>query len=463
MKRILITELNKRVITKIMRIQVTGKQDLGPSTPWTLGPFLIIIALLIFVTPSYSENKFKLKEGANAKLCVDCHETLQKTLESSFVHFPVENGECSTCHNPHTSDHGKLLSDDVNALCRKCHEDVLPEEARSIHKVVAEGNCVGCHDPHASDNQFVLLKKGNDLCFECHKDIGDFVARVEYKHDPVEKKKGCLTCHNVHASRDFNFLLKKDAPSLCTQCHRTGERKFAERHMNYPVGDSRCTSCHNAHGSNTRKIIFDGAHEPVVKRECDKCHEGPLSQTPLKAVKDGIELCRECHKETIDKIFRKAQVHWPLVDSTACMHCHNPHAARQKNLMKGTMVNVCGECHPDKVALQQISIKNPENKTICKPVKEGNCVDCHSSPHSSDSQLFIAEESMSFGTCNKCHEWRSHSTHPIGDEVIDPRNENLIVECLSCHRAGGTGNKPKMLHYGSTYILCIQCHTGYRK
>jgi predicted CXXCH cytochrome family protein len=463
-------ELKKRVTATIMRIQerkdsrehMTAKQDIEPSNPRTLESFLIVIALLVIALPSYAANTFKLKEGAKAQLCIECHKDIQETLKSPFVHAPLKRGECSGCHNPHTSEHGKLLGDEINSLCNNCHKDVIPEKTRSIHKVVADGKCVSCHDPHASGNKFVLRKKGNDLCFECHKDMGSLIENAEYKHEPVEKNQGCITCHNPHASADYKFILKNDSPSLCAECHRTDEKKFADRHLNYPVADSQCTSCHNPHGSNTRKIIFDGAHEPVVKRECDKCHEGSQSQNPLNVLKEGIELCRGCHSEAIDKMFGKNQVHWPLVDSRACMHCHSPHAARQKNLVKGKIVNVCGECHEDTLSLQKISIDNPENKSLCKPVKEGNCIDCHT-PHSSDGPLLIAEESFSFGTCNKCHEWRSHSTHPIGDKIVDPRNENLMVDCLSCHRACGTGNNPSMMPFSSTYILCIQCHTGYRR
>lgn len=462
MRGAIITKIAKSVIARIIRIQATGRQDLEPSNPRTLESFFIIIVLLVFVSPVYSENTFKLKEGAKAQMCVECHKDIQDTLKRPFVHAPLKDGECSGCHNPHTSHHGKLLSDDINSLCTKCHKDVIPETYRSIHGVVAEGNCVRCHDPHASDNKFVLLNKGNQLCFECHKDLGDFIETAEYKHDPVEKKRGCLNCHNPHASEDFNFMLKNDAPSLCTECHRTDEKKFAARHMNYPVGDSRCTSCHSAHGSNKRKIIFDDAHMPVVKKECDKCHEGTASQSPLKVTQEGIALCRECHKKEINEIFKKTKVHSPLVDSTACMHCHSPHASRQKNLLKGKIVNICGECHSDTVELQQISINNPENRNLCKPVQEGNCIDCHS-PHSSDSPLLIAEESFSFGTCDKCHEWQTHSTHPIGDDIRDPRNDNIAVDCMSCHIGCGTGNNPDMMQFNSTYLLCIQCHTGYRK
>jgi hypothetical protein len=40
--------------------------------------------------------------------------------------------------------------------------------------------------------------------------------------------------------------------------------------------------------------------------------------------------------------------------------------------------------------------------------------------------------------CSGCHQWQKHSTHPIGDTKKDPRNRNLTLDCLSCHRAHGT-------------------------
>lgn len=423
---------------------------------------LFVISFFIIAAPAYSENRFKLKPGAKAETCIECHKVVRDTLKSPFVHPLVKMGECSGCHNPHTSDHGKLLEADINQLCSGCHKKIIPDKARSIHKVVVEGNCVSCHDPHASDNKFILLKKGNGLCFECHSDIDDLVGKAEYGHEPVEKEAGCLNCHNPHASAEFNYILKDDSTSLCIECHKTDKKKFAKKHMDYPVADSRCTSCHNAHGSNKRGIIYDDVHEPVAKKQCEKCHDEPGSATPLAIKKSGTELCRECHKDVVTEIFAKNRVHMPLLDKTGCLNCHSPHAAKQKNLLSGTIIKICGDCHSDTVELQEISIKNPENKNICKPVKEGNCISCHS-PHSSDNILLIAEDSISFGTCDKCHEWQTHSTHPIGEDIIDPRNQNLGVDCLSCHKACGTGNKTSMMPFVNTYVLCIQCHSDYRK
>ena len=423
---------------------------------------ILVISALIIAAPAYSENTFKLKPGAGSAICIECHETIQETLKRPYVHSPIKKGECNGCHNPHTSPFGKLLNNDINVLCSECHKNIIPEKSRSIHAVVIEGNCVSCHDSHASDNQFILVKKGNELCFECHKDVADFMEKAVFKHEPMEKKKGCLNCHNPHASADAPFLLIKESTVLCKECHRTDEKRFADRHMNYPVANSQCTSCHNPHGSGNRGIIFDGVHTPVAKKECDKCHEGPSSSTPLKVIKDGIELCRSCHSEMINEIYSKAHLHWPLVDNTGCLHCHSPHASRQKMLLKGSIVNLCGECHSDTVRLQEISINNPENTKLCKPVKERDCISCHA-PHSSDGPLLATGKSFSFETCDKCHDWQTHSTHPIGEKVIDTRNKNLIVDCLSCHLACGTGNKPAMMPYESTYVLCVQCHESYKR
>jgi predicted CXXCH cytochrome family protein len=109
------------------------------------------------------------------------------------------------------------------------------------------------------------------------------------------------------------------------------------------------------------------------------------------------------------------------------------------------------------VRLQEWSINNPKNKGLCEPVEKGSCSSCHA-PHSADYVLLMTQKNISIDLCGKCHEWESHSTHPIGAKVADPRDKNLTVECLSCHKACGTGNKPAMMPFESTYDLCIQCH-----
>jgi predicted CXXCH cytochrome family protein len=328
--------------------------------------------------------------------------------------------------------------------------------------MIAQGECKKCHDSHGSDNEFILVTSGNQLCLECHKEINQIVTKAVYKHEPLRKDKGCLNCHVPHASTGQLFLLKDRPPALCKTCHQTEQPVFTQKHQNYPVADSNCISCHDPHGSDIKGMLYANSHEPVRNKNCTECHQDPNSPSPLKINKQGTLLCRQCHREMIELAFSKNRLHWPLVDYKGCLNCHAPHGAKQKKLLNGTTLTVCGKCHADTVELQAWSKKNPKNKKLCEPVKTGNCISCHA-PHSSDNILLFNRSSINAELCGGCHEWQTHSTHPIGDKVIDQRNKNLTLDCLSCHKGCGTSNKPSMLHYELTEELCIQCHTDRKR
>jgi predicted CXXCH cytochrome family protein len=412
---------------------------------------LLIVSLFLF-SPAYPKNQFKLKPGAAGKICLTCHETFQEKLKSPSVHTPVKTGECSGCHDPHTSSHGKLLAADPNKICSGCHEGVAPEKALSLHKAVSEGNCVTCHDPHAAKNEFNLIKAGNKLCFDCHKGLGDTVAKAKYGHAPVEK--GCLSCHDPHASATYDNLLKKDESSLCAACHKTNSPIFRKQHMNYPVADSRCTSCHDPHGSDKSVILFNNVHMPVANKMCKQCHEKPTSPAPLRTKKAGFELCRGCHNDMVNETLNKNRVHWPLFGEQGCLSCHSPHAAKQKGLLKGSMTDLCGSCHSDTIK------RGERSQAKHEPVEKGDCTVCHS-PHASD-HIFLTTADSIIDLCRNCHDWQNHSMHPIGEKVVDQRNENLTVDCLSCHQSHGAEHK-HMMHFATTTDLCIQCHKKFKR
>lgn len=415
---------------------------------------LALLTVMFFMTASlaFSQDQFRLKPGAKGKVCLNCHVAFSEKMKLPFIHTPVKAGDCSDCHNPHTSSHGKLLAGDANKICFSCHDGIVPGNAQSTHKVAVEGNCVKCHDPHGAKNRNNLILAGNELCFSCHKEIATAVAGNKFKHRPVEK--GCLNCHSPHASTTAAFLLKNAMPGLCSDCHKTDAPAFQKRHMGYPVAKSQCNSCHDPHGSSSRGILWATVHPPVVNKMCNQCHEAPSSSDALKTKKAGYELCRGCHSNMLNETFARNRMHWPVVDRTSCLNCHSPHAAREKALLRDSQAALCGRCHGDTIERQEKSLVKH------KPVQEGGCAVCHM-PHSSNN-VFLLDNTSTLNLCGTCHDWQRHSSHPIGEQVIDKRNRNLTVDCLSCHRSHGSEFKT-FAYYDPAMDICVQCHEQFKR
>ena len=157
---------------------------------------LVVLLLGLHAAARNQQNPYRLKEADQKKACLACHADFGEKLKKAFVHTPVRSGECTECHDPHVSSHGKLLSGDAGRLCFGCHGGVIPAAARSTHKVVADGECQKCHDPHAADTKAILVAGGDALCFGCHKELGEAISQARFKHNPVGQ--GCLTCHSPH-------------------------------------------------------------------------------------------------------------------------------------------------------------------------------------------------------------------------------------------------------------------------
>jgi DmsE family decaheme c-type cytochrome len=419
----------------------------------TIACVSVVVLLGVYASTARSQqNPYRLKETDQKKLCLACHTDFAQLLEKRFVHTAVKSGECSGCHDPHASAHGKLLSAGVRQICATCHQAVIPPNAKSAHKVVADGDCTKCHDPHASENPAHLLVAGNDLCLGCHKDLGAAVAAAKFKHAPVGQ--GCVTCHDPHGSAQSVRLLKKAVPALCLGCHKPDSPSFVARHMRYPVAKADCTTCHDPHGSNQPALLLNNVHPPLAARQCDRCHERPDSATPFATRLPGYELCRDCHGDMVKTTLAKARLHWPVADKKGCVNCHSPHASREEKLLKAATPALCGSCHADTLKrIAAVTVKH-------QPVVEGQCMACHS-PHSSDGTYLFNDPSVNT-LCSTCHDYAAHSAHPIGEKAVDPRNKNLRVDCLSCHKGHGTEFK-WMLLAATNVELCTRCHKQFAR
>jgi predicted CXXCH cytochrome family protein len=415
---------------------------------------VLIVLALASAAPAAaapSAPNYRLKPGAEGKLCLDCHPQFQEILKKNFVHTPVRTRNCAGCHNPHASSHGKLLAGEGAAVCTTCHATIVPAAAKSTHKPVADGKCSECHDPHASPFKSSLVRGGNELCGGCHKEVVQTAQGVKFKHKPVIES--CVTCHDPHGSAKGEAIVKTAVPALCIGCHKVDRPIFAKQHMGYPVAKADCTSCHDPHGSNQRGMLMNAVHPPVAKQMCAQCHDAATSPTALKTKAEGAQLCRGCHAQRFAFMGEKSRLHRPVADGD-CLACHGPHASKEKGLLKASTLTVCGSCHADTIRRQAMS------PTKHDPIRDGKCTACHD-PHASDHALAFVKADV-VETCGKCHDWLKHSSHPMGEKVVDPRNKNLKMQCLSCHRSHGTEYK-HLIPYPTTSDLCTKCHEKFKR
>jgi DmsE family decaheme c-type cytochrome len=84
-------------------------------------------------------------------------------------HHPVREGKmgCASCHNPHDGAQPKMLkADSVNELCYTCHAEKRGPFLFE-HAPVRE-DCTSCHEPHGTNHKRLLAQKLPNLCWNCH-------------------------------------------------------------------------------------------------------------------------------------------------------------------------------------------------------------------------------------------------------------------------------------------------------
>lgn len=163
--------------------------------------------------------------------CVNCH---RDKFIGEWVHAPVKEAKCFTCHEQERSF---VPKEPFAETCLDCHEDMNKKltESEYSHGPVAAGFCTICHSPHKSTDKTHLRKPAGDLCADCHvsDDQGfSFHSDSYIKFHPVEgvysdkldKNIECNDCHNPHYA-DNSMMLKENGEKLCMKCHEEADTK----------------------------------------------------------------------------------------------------------------------------------------------------------------------------------------------------------------------------------------------
>jgi len=164
--------------------------------------------------------KAQLKTVSDVETCVTCHKAERAKLQRTS-HHPVREGKigCSSCHNPHDGARAKMVkAESVSELCYQCHAEKRGPFLFE-HAPVRE-DCISCHDPHGSNHKRMLVQKAPTLCWNCHlTGSGHFGSGDNFSTEkgvPVAPTgapsgyptvnsrfvgRSCMNCHiNIHGS-----------------------------------------------------------------------------------------------------------------------------------------------------------------------------------------------------------------------------------------------------------------------
>lgn len=190
--------------------------------------------------------------GESRDECLYCHKKMGDRLtQASFVHAPAGGGAgCTACHDVSQGVSPRPAPDQERMLCLSCHDKTMTiEDGRAVkniaamltagsvqHKPVKSGHCTACHDPHASDHARLLVGdyasgfyapfdvSQYELCLRCH-DSNKLLRKsdatvtgfrngdlnLHWLHVNRSKGRTCRACHETHASSQ-PFRMRETVP-----------------------------------------------------------------------------------------------------------------------------------------------------------------------------------------------------------------------------------------------------------
>lgn len=201
----------------------------------------------------HSAAKEYMLESESPELCLGCHKDKKEQLSKvSVKHGALETDKsCLNCHDAHMSQIAKNLKMEPIDLCLSCHDrEYMREKGNSVsnikkwlaenrnhHGPINQKDCSGCHDPHGS-NSFRILRnyypktfykpfavENYNLCFGCHEktitlnpetsNLTNFrngSLNLHFLHvNKAVKGRTCRACHETHAS-NFPKHIRESVP-----------------------------------------------------------------------------------------------------------------------------------------------------------------------------------------------------------------------------------------------------------
>ena len=253
----------------------------------------------------------------------------------------------------------------------------------------------------------------------------------------------------------------------CKGCHEEQYAKFSQTRMgrlflHQPRNTTEGLACEGCHGPGKAHVDAGGGKGVGGMITFAKNDKTPVEKRNA--------VCLSCHTKG-NRVFWKGSAH--DARDVACTSCHTvmeSHSARN-NLAQETVIDTCGQCHPQKRAATM--------RSSHMPLREGKmtCTSCHN-PHGTVTPTLLRENSLN-DTCYRCHTEKRGPflwTHPPVQESCanchDPHGSNhenmLIVAkprlCQQCHVESRHPTNPYGRDTGSLKFVmgrsCVDCHAN---
>jgi DmsE family decaheme c-type cytochrome len=259
---------------------------------------------------------------------------------------------------------------------------------------------------------------------------------------------GEATCLNCHDGQKKGYVGSPHAQAAdprtpaakqgCESCHGPGSLHVADPLSVKPkqLGkappaevNATCTACHN----RGEHALWDGSQHEGRGLSCTSCHSvhSPKAEFGHLKEKTQLDVCANCHRDKIAKLDRSG--HMPVREGKlTCMTCHNVHGSTNVRLLRkgDSVAELCTSCHADK--------RGPFLWEHA-PTRDG-CTTCHDPHGSSNERMLVAKPPI---LCQRCH--------------VATRHPSTIYDAAAVGAGASIGGAPSIRVYARS---CVACHSA---
>ncbi len=288
--------------------------------------------------------------------CETCHNTssfkevnISKNFNHSRTNFPLlgkhNNVKCETCHKGSLTNRPKygkcydchedyhkseFVKNNIQTDCKECHTEkgfmpsqfTIEKHAKTKFELKYAHAATPCSACHLNNDSWKFRING-EKCISCHKNNhGEEISNKYFDENNCQSCHTTWSWHNIefdHKQTDFE-LIGKHATTTCGDCHFTYEaNKIVEQ--KFIQLNNKCVQCHN--DIHFGQFIKDG------EELCKNCHTSfnwlpsLFDHNKTRFVIDGAHQkikCAQCHKQIFDGKSKYVQY---KIEDVRCISCHS--------------------------------------------------------------------------------------------------------------------------------------------